>query len=349
MGREHAIDIVRILPLPSLFLPPLFLPPQPPPARLVPMVPSLPLDVLLSIIELEKDDETALKAWALVSRQLLPFARLHLHRTIDMRKYPGISGERLFVRLYHFVSNNPHIGPFVRNLHFFEVDALHPYMTLSCEHRDFPKLLKLLPELQCFGLHFKEVISWQDRSRAFVTAMEELMQRPMFKELHLSEIIRVPISLLNRCSSLKKLHLNVVTFINPQDSLRFDSSRKVQRLAASREATPPREVCSIYLEEASFSGTDVEIFDWTSPLFLISFSKLKYLNVDIECEDFDRIWKAIHSVRASLTRLKLGQTRRALGHSIYTSNSFLHPCKFYFAGYIKFLKIVSFDHCRFFA
>lgn len=242
-----------------------------------------------------------------------------------MRTYPGISGERLFVRLYHFISNSPHIGSFVRNLHFFEVDALHPYMTLSCEHRHFPRLLKFLPELQCFGLHFKEIVSWQDRSRTFVGAMEELTQRRTFKELHLSGIIRVPITILNRCPHLKRLHLKVVTFINPLDTLRFENPRKSQK-TPSRGATP-LEVSSIDLEEASFSGADVQIFDWNSPLSLINLSKLKALEVDFECEDFDRIWKAIHSVQGSLRRLKLGQTKRALGYSIYASVCFLDPGK----------------------
>lgn len=300
------------------------------------MTPSLPLDVLLSIIELEKSDDTALKAWALVSRQLLPFARLHLYRTIDMRRYPGISKNRLFRRLFQFVSNNPHICSLVRNLHFCGVNAL-----LSSEHRDFPKLLELLPQLQCFGLHLKEGISWQQRSRAFVAAMEELTQRPIFTELHLSKIIRVPISFLNRCTSLKKLHLNEIMFIKPFDSLRYDDFRTVQRLAASREATPTPEVLSIDLEEVSFSGRYIEILEWSAPSSLVSFSKLKCLNVEIGREDFDDIWKAIHRARATLTRLKLGQTKRALGHSIYTSRSFLGSCKSRVAGYMIFGMLMS--------
>ncbi|PPQ84805.1 hypothetical protein CVT25_015168 [Psilocybe cyanescens] len=206
--------------------------------------PSLPLDILISIIDIYKDndDMEMLRTWSLVSSAFLFLSRPHLYRSFDMRKHQNLnpnyqaqasslsssSGRVLFIRFHRLISSNPHLAPLVRTVHILEPGS--PYhlhhrgnaaaaasSSFTCEHPAFASLMGLLPNIACFGLHFAEPAWWQSLSRRFAGAMGALCGRASLRVLYLEGIRRVPLGVLNGCvgSGLRELHVRDVLFASP--------------------------------------------------------------------------------------------------------------------------------------
>lgn len=192
--------------------------------------PRLPIELIEAIID-ELDDETTLRACALVSRTFVYRSQSHLFRTIDLDCNRRGTRKRYHDRFHRLLRAKPHLGMYVRVLRlgddseddfdgrrgddygegggFFGGNGTNGGWILRS--KTLPQTLQMLPRLEGFSLSFNsEMINWKAIQPETRAAIGRLFRLPTLQAVSLEFISDFPVQLLLSLIRLRYLGLSCV-------------------------------------------------------------------------------------------------------------------------------------------
>ena len=184
----------------------------------------IPQEIIDNIADELWDDADALDSCAIVCRSFLIPSRRNLFSDIYLN-----SVERL-ERLHRLLVSKPDLANYIRELTFVAsfVSAEDKYLWLSSlrDGRTLPGILRLIRRLQILSWGIgtsvpwgaTTIVSWGDFSPELQIALLDILRSPSLRSIELSNLYRLPISIIN-FPHVRKLFLTRVGFEDPVEPL----------------------------------------------------------------------------------------------------------------------------------
>ncbi|KAF8907925.1 hypothetical protein CPB84DRAFT_246024 [Gymnopilus junonius] len=275
------------------------------PTRRVNHIPTLPLDVLVAIIDetgCTKDIDT-LHSCSLLCHDLLHHCRKHIFRTFDMQDAIG-DHEQYFLKFNALLSRNPHLSTYARVVHLLEPPQFNVERASILCNPNLPKFLQRLTAVEKFGLYLGNEINWKDIGPAVQQGITQIITRPSCVDLSISNLQNIPRSVLDDCRFLKVLS---VTCCRPEEELSDEQGYNYE----DKKIINIPDDSFIHLDSASFFNSDgfvSELYPCSRGSSLkFSFSRLRQLTVTLAPRILDDIWKLIFSASQTLEELTVNQ------------------------------------------
>ena len=164
------------------------------------MMGTLPLDILLYIIDLlaggDDEDIESLQNLSQVCKSMVPLCRKHLFSSLLLH-YSKEDSERFS----NLLSKNPEIARYVRNLNY------RFYPPLSDHELNILDVLKKRSSLQSIRLSSPGMIEWNYLPESVRSSLVFLIQLHTVTRLDIDDIIGFPATALSGCSNLIDLRL----------------------------------------------------------------------------------------------------------------------------------------------
>ena len=169
------------------------------------MEPTLPLDILLSIIDLlgARGDISSLQILSQTCKYMVPLCRKHLFSSLHLRS------TSISERFNDLLSKNPDIARYVRSLNY---RMYHP-------NRDYElnilEMLKDRSSLRSIELSSPR-LEWNSFPESIRSSLVSLIQLPTVTHLNIDSFRWFPATVLSSCSNLIDLQLGHVRLALPE-------------------------------------------------------------------------------------------------------------------------------------
>jgi hypothetical protein len=267
----------------------------------------IPQDIIYQVIAAVDDDEELLKQCALVSSSFLIPSRKQLFSEIDLKN------DKAAQRLHQCLIQNPVIQSFVKRI------AIQPGLSDESNRLfNSPSLSAILQcplcSLESFSIDLGDPCNWNNFSSELKDALSNIIHSSSLKDLSLTKVVNVPITLFLGIVHLTTLKLDSILpgdFDGGQSGFLTPETSKEVAIAAS---SPLVDQCVWHFHErvrgtrfpsssAYFSQT-LDMEGPTEPIFLPFMCRLRYFEIDfntIDMDHFNILSFLIRSLRVSLT------------------------------------------------
>ena len=255
------------------------------------MHPTLPLDILLYIIDLLAEDVNSLRILSLTCKSMVPLCRKHLFSSLRL------DSEFSFERFSDLLSKNPEIACYVRDLNY------GIYNPIGDHKLNILNILKERSSLQLIALS-SEWLYWNDFPESTRSSLLSLIELPTVIHLYIYSIKGFPAIVLSGCSNLINLQLKDLEIASPEVNQVISRSKiptpvslyigtetfGLAALLSSKSLHAGGPIVDISrLQKADFDVKSRDDIDQAYELIKVS-SRLEHLNIDT-CITGELTWR----------------------------------------------------------